>query len=272
MKLLTVLLLLIMLFAVAQTGKAEQLPQYAWAVGPELSYFAYEEPHFAETRGFLAGLTGSFAYHDGLMLRAEGRFSFGSLYYTSPGSGTADGIPDYLWEFRGTGGYDILLPAGSAVTPYGGFGYRYLNDNSAGKVTSLGASGYERESNYYYSPLGIMFTSRARQGWSIEAMTEYDYFWKGEQVSHLEDVLPSASSLENRQNSGYGLRGAIAFSTRAGMVEYSFGPFLRYWNIRESEHVIFVDATGILCGSTVCIGYEPANHSMEYGVSVQARF
>jgi hypothetical protein len=269
---LTVFVMLYFVFAGAESSFGEQLKKYQWEVGPEISYFAYEEPHFAETRGFLAGVAGSFAYHDNLMLKAEGRFSFGSLYYTSPGSGTASNIPDYIGELRGISGYDFLLPAGSVLSPYIGVGYRYLNDNSAGQVTSLGARGYERESNYYYSPVGVTFDTNEASGWSTETTVEYDIFWQGKQVSHLSDVDPSSQDIENRQKKGYGLRGSLAFKTRVEQVNYSIKPFIRYWNIRDSAPAIFFDASAALCGSQVCVGLEPANHSTEYGIDFLVRF
>lgn len=266
------ILFLCFLFVGAGNSFAEQLPNYTWAVGPELSYFAYEEPHFAETRGFLAGVTGSFAYHDNFMLRADGRFSFGSLYYTSPVSGTMSNVPDYIGEFRGVGGYDFSVSGGSVLTPYIGIGYRYLNDNSSGKVTSLGASGYERESNYYYSPVGVMLATNATAGWSTETAIEYDIFWHGKQISHLSDVDPTSQDVDNNQNRGYGLRGSIAFKRQADAVKYSIEPFIRYWNVRDSEVAFFFDASAALCGSQVCIGLEPANHSTEYGINFLIEF
>ncbi len=268
----TVLALLYCMFAGVEAAPAEPLQKYSWEVGPELSYIAYEEPHFAEFRGILAGIAGGFAYHNGLMLGAEGRLAFGSLNYSSPESGTMDGVFDYIAEFRGLGGYDFTLDAGPVLTPYTGFGYRYLNDNSAGMVTSLGASGYERESNYFYSPVGLKCRVPAETGWAIDAAAEYDVFWKGKQVTHLGDVVPGQEDLVNSQKHGYGMRGSIAIAAKAGSMEYSIGPFLRYWKVKDSEPAYFFDATGLLCGSQICIGLEPANHSTEYGISFQARF
>jgi len=269
---LTAIAILCFVFASAEIGFAEELKKYTWEAGPEISYFAYEEPHFAETRGFLTGIAGSFAYHDNLMVKAEGRFSFGSLYYTSPGSGTMENIPDYIWEFRGLSGYDFSLQTGSILTPYIGIGYRYLNDNSAGKVTSLGASGYERESNYYYSPVGLKYTATSSNGWSTETTAEYDIFWRGKQISHLGDAIPGVNDIDNGQKRGYGLRGSIAFQTKADDFVYSIEPFIRYWDIKDSERALVFDATTLLCGATVCEGLEPANHSTEYGINLLVRF
>ncbi len=261
-----------LILAGAENGLADEATKYSWEAGPELSYYVYEEPHFAELSGFRMGIAGAFTYHDTLMLRAEGRYSYGSLSYTSPESGTMGNVPDYLAEFRGLGGYDCSLSSGMVLTPYIGFAYRYLNDDSAGKFTSTGAAGYDRESNYFYSPVGASIKLPAKNGWSVEALAEYDLFWGGKQVTHLGDALPGAPELDNRQKQGYGLRGALSFAKKISNVEYVAGPFIRYWNIGESEHAIFSDPSGLLCGSTLCEGYEPANHTTEFGISVQARF
>jgi hypothetical protein len=268
--------ILCFVFAGAGSGFAEELKKNTWELGPEISYFAYEEPHFAETRGFLAGVAGSYTYHDSLMVRVEGRFSFGSLYYTSPVSGTADSIPDRIWEVRGLSGYDFSLQTGSILTPYIGIGYRYLNDNSSGKTTSQGDSGYDRESNYYYSPVGIKFNTNSKTGWSTEATVEYDIFWWGKQISHLSDVNAGFNDLENRQHRGYGLRGSMAFQTNAedsdydehaNEVAYAIEPFIRYWNIRDSQPAVVT-----FMGSIVGVGLEPGNHSIEYGINFLVRF
>jgi Autotransporter beta-domain len=269
---LTAIAILCFVFASVESGFTEELKKYSWEAGPEISYFAYEEPHFAETRGFLLGIAGSFTYHDSLMFKAEGRFSYGSLYYTSPVSGTMENRPDYIWEFRGLGGYDFSLQQGSILTPYIGIGYRYLNDNSAGKVTSVGDLGYERESNYYYSPVGVKFNTNSKTGWSTETTAEYDIFWRGKQVSHLGDAIPGINDVDNSQKRGYGLRGSVAFKTKAGDLDYAIEPFIRYWNIKDSEPALVFDATTLLCGATVCEGLEPANHSTEYGINFLVRF
>jgi len=84
-------------------------------------------------------------------------------------------IDDYILEFRGLAGYDFPVSKASFLTPYAGIGYRYLNDDSSGKVASTGALGYERESNYIYSPIGVKFIADLKKGWSMGAMVAK--FW-----------------------------------------------------------------------------------------------
>jgi hypothetical protein len=264
---LIVIFITCFVIAGVENSFAEKLKKETWSLGPEISYFAYEEPHFAETRGFLYGIAGSYTYHDNLMLKAEGRYSFGNLNYSSPVSGTMEGIPDYIWEVRGLAGYDFPVQSGSILTPYIGLAYRYLNDDSSGKVTSVGDGGYERESNYYYSPVGVKVIRQAKNGWSTEATAEYDIFWWGKQISHLSDAVPCYNDPENRQKHGYGIRGSIEFQKKAEDMDFAIEPFIRYWSIKESQHA---DLTQF--GVKVNEVIEPQNHSTEYGINLLVRF
>ncbi|RPI37703.1 MAG: autotransporter outer membrane beta-barrel domain-containing protein [Nitrospiraceae bacterium] len=255
------------IFAGVESSFAGQLQKNTWELGPELSYIEYNEPDVMKEKGWMYGIAGSYIYHQKLMLMAEGRFSYGKLDYSSPISSTVDDIDNYIVEFRGLGGYDFTVSESSVLTPYIGVGYRYLNDDSSMKVTSNGARGYERESNYLYSPVGVKFISDLKDGWSMGAMAEYDIFWWGEQESHLSDVSPGFNDLKNHQTSGYGLRGSVELQKKVKSVAFAVEPFIRYWNIKESDHD---DLTwyGIKIGEA----WEPKNHSTEYGINLVVRF
>jgi len=215
--------------------------------------------------GWMYGIVGSYTYHDKLLLKAEGRLSYGWVDYSN--SGTMDDIDDYIWELRGLGGYDFSVLKASILTPYIGIGYRYLNDDMSGRVSSTGAYGYERESNYIYSPIGVRFITDLKNGWSFGAMAEYDIFWWGKQISHLSDVDPGYNDPKNRQTRGYGLRGSVELQKKVKKVDFAIEPFIRYWNIKESKHT---DWTwyGVKIGEV----YEPKNHSTEYGINLLVRF
>jgi len=169
-----------------------------------------------------------------------------------------DNIDDYLWELRGLAGYDFSLSETSTIiTPYIGVGYRYLNDDMSGMTTTTGDAGYERESNYFYSPIGIEVTVNSENGWSIGGAFEYDHFWWGKQKSNMGSV-PGYYNIENDQEKGYGLRGSIKLKKKNEIIDFKIEPFIRYWNIEDSE--ITADPEGRLW-------IEPENHSIEYGLS-----
>ena len=250
---LTKTLALSICFIFAGTGGALAeitLPEYSGELGAEVSYIKYEEPDVMEETGMMYGIVGSIAYHKAIMLKADGKWSWGTVDYDGAlNDGTAytvNNIDDYMLEFRGLAGYDFSVSETMMITPYVGFGYRYLNDGLDKDV-----AGYERESNYYYSPIGVEVIKELTKGWSIGGTVEYDYFWKGVQKSHLEDLSASLNTLENDQEEGYGVRGSIKILKEGKDNDYLVEPFIRYWNIKQSN---------INDG-----GFEPKNNSFEIG-------
>lgn len=260
---------LLVVFVIPSTSLyAGQLQKHIFEIGPEVSYIEYEEPGLMEQKGWMYGIVTSYSYHNKYMVKAEGRASFGEVDYSSPISGTLDNIEDYIIELRAVGGYDFPVSEVSFLTAYFGIGYRYLNDDMAGKVSSAGHLGYERESNYFYSPLGFKFIADLKAGWSLGVVTEYDIFWSGQQYSNLSDVDPGLNDVRNTQSSGYGLRGSVDLEKRFKTAAFAIEPFIRYWKINDSRHVgltYYGDPTG-------WEAYEPQNHSTEYGINLLVRF
>ncbi|MBU4311914.1 MAG: autotransporter outer membrane beta-barrel domain-containing protein [Candidatus Omnitrophica bacterium] len=266
MKKLLVAIICFMFVGVA-SGYAEEVKKHTWELGTEISQITYEEPGVMEEEGVMWGVLGSYTYRDNWMLRGEGRLSYGQVDYDGKLSDgtpyTISGIDDCMFEFRGLAGYDFPVWTATILTPYTGFGYRYLNDDP-----SFDPAAYNRESNYYYSPIGIETITPLKNGWSVGAVLEYDYFWSGVQKSYLSDLHPSLNDVENDQNEGYGFRSSVRFQKESGDVDYVIEPFIRYWNIDQSEmsDVTYGGSyTGVLL-------YEPANESTEFGVKFAARF
>ena len=237
-------------------------------LGTETSYIKYEEPGIMKEEGSMYGIVGSYTYRGPVfilnkaMLKAEGKTAWGRLDYTSPISGTMKDIPDWLLELRGLAGYDFEIkdsfPVIWTITPYLGIGYRYLNDDSSGKYSSLGALGYERESNYIYSPVGLEITTNLKNNWLIGATAEYDIFWQGIQKSHFDWAGFPELVLESEQHQGYGLRGSVKVQKKGQKMDLIVEPYIRYWNIKQSEVSL--------------IGYEPKNNSTEIGLKLAVKF
>ncbi len=264
-----ILLLPMCFFLLAFGFKSYAEPQKggAWEIGTEISHIKYEEPGLMEEEGIMYGIFGSYTYHNNYMLKAEGKYSYGQVDYDGKLSDgtpyTIDNIDDFMLEFRGLGGYDFLVSKATTLTPYIGFGYRYLNDDP-----SFDPASYERESNYFYSPIGIETLTELQNGWSVGLTVEYDYFWKGIQKSHLEDFLASLDTLENDQDDGYGVRGSIKFQKKSEKLNYVIEPFIRYWDIEKSD-VVSITYSGTPTGY---VGWEPANESTEFGIKFAAKF
>lgn len=189
------------------------------------------------------------------MVRFEGRATWGETDYD--GSVKYHGISDYTFELRGMLGYDIPLKNEFLATPYMGFGYRYLFDGF-----SEVPNGYDRESRYYYLPMGIDIAKDLKNGWSLETNFEYDLFLWGKQVSHLEDVNMSDSSLINKQDQGYGIRGSFRAVKQTDNLAFFLEPFIRYWNIEDSK----------ISSSALSSGQEPKNDTTEWGLRLGIRY
>jgi hypothetical protein len=266
MKSILVSVLCFMFIGIGSALAQTELPKHSWELGSEISYIKYKEPGMMEEKGVMYGVVGSYAYRTKWMLKADGKFSYGKLDYRGQlQDGTPysiDNIRDYMLEFRGVGGYDFPIFTSTIITPYAGMGYRYLNDDS-----SFDPAGYQRESNYLYSPVGVEVLTKLNNGWFWGITAEYDIFWWGEQVSHLGDAVLGANTIRNTQRKGYGLRGSVKLLTKGDRLDFVLEPFIRYWNIRKSD-----DADITYYGTTVGYGYEPKNNSTEIGCKLALRF
>jgi hypothetical protein len=240
--------------------RMESLKKHIFELRPEISYTVYKEPGFKE-RGIMYGIVGSYAYHNKLMLKVEGKGSWGHVDYLN--SAEINNIGDYMVEFRSLGGYDFSIFKGLIVTPYTGIGYRYLNDGMHKKYSR----GYERELNYIYSPIGIALITNFKNNWAIGEIIEYDYFWWGKQKSHLSDVDPGYDDISNHQRKGYGSRVSITLQKKGKKVDFEIGPSIKHWNIRKSEI-----ETLTYYGSSAGSFWGPKNNTIEVGIMGAVKF
>ena len=238
--------------------------------GPELSYIKYEEPDIMEEKGLLYGVFGTYTarFPEKIVLGADARFSFGPLDYDSINTGSVDDIDDFLFEIRGTSGYDLSVLESTRLTPYIGLGYRFLRDELGGKVSTTGALGYDRESSYFYLPIGVQTMSPLSDGWFLGFNIEFDVFLDGQQESELGDFFAGLDTLENNQNDGYGIRGSVKLAKSSEKFDGFIEPFVRYWNIDQSD-IKAVTYSGTPVG---LVGYEPKNNSIEVGARVGVHF
>lgn len=241
-------------------------------IGFDTSHITYTEPGVMKEKGYMYGIDLAFTYRGWIpltsidvnkyMLRIDARGSMGQVDYTSNSSGTMNNIDDYMLEFRGLAGYDFLISDNSIITPYIGYGIRYLNDDMSHRVTTTGAYGYEREITYFYSPIGIETHTAMENGWSISLKMEYDYFLEGNAKSHLGSV-PGYYDIKNNQKGGYGLRSSLRLRKKGVKADFAIEPFIRYWNIRDSKTT--TDPIGR-------VWQEPKNTSKELGVIFIAEY
>jgi len=240
------------------------LPVHAVEIGFEAFHKEYKEPDVMNEKGMMYGVGLAYTYHDKAMFKASLLVAYGEVDYEN--SGKLDGIPDRHVELRGLLGYDFSIDPTFLITPYIGLGYRFLRNDAAGMITTTGARGYNRESNYFYTPVGIAIIKILPEGWTLAAEAEFDYLCYGKQYSDLSDANPLYPDVDNQQDQGYGIRGAIRIEKKITYSAIFFEPFIRYWHISQSDDTIFT------AGGTTYRGYEPKNNTMEIGARLGLRF
>jgi hypothetical protein len=236
------------------------LTRRGWEAGGQITSYRYEEPNFMKLSGGRIGGVGAYTFtgESRVFVRIDLRLSYGLLEYESVGTGTKDDVPDFITEARVVDGYDFLAGESVALSPYIGFGYRYLYNDLSG-YSSTGAVGYERISNYIYVPIGVTLRFRAAERLVIAPTLEYDWFLRGRQESYLSDTGLGYSDATNTQKDGYGYRAYLMFETR----RWALGPYMHYWKIKDSDRVFIGRGTYAL---------EPENTTREYGVEFRWRF
>jgi uncharacterized protein YceK len=247
------------------------LKKHTWEIGPQVYHFKYKEPGLMEDTGVFWGLAGAYTYRDWVptfpedeptarvMFRAEGRQSWGTIDYDGA---LWDGTPYTMSDIDNTSGeWRALLgldfPKQILMdTIYIGLGYRYLADNG-----SSDPAGYDRRSRYVYLPVGLKTVRFLSSKWLLSATAEFDLLIRGRQTSHMKRF--GYGTVRNEQNSGYGARAAVALEKRGKVADFTIEPFIRYWDIDDSEIERVSPTLGV---------YEPANKTTEYGVNLIWRF
>jgi len=254
----------------------------SFTLAPSVSQFSYSEPGYMEDTGVMYGLTASYSWRgENLgpieMIKAEATALWGGVDYSSFGAGSIHGIPDSIIETRFLFGTNLFRQGQTVFTPYVGLGYRRLTDKSEGLVSTTGAFGYDRQSNYYYSPIGIEISSNLETGLTVGGILEYDFFVDGTQVTSVpRDMLTNGAAVSgnftNDQNHGYGLRASLKILKNiSNACRLVFEPYYRYWNIKVSKPDSIVKTeTGNL--QKIITVVEPGNNSSEYGIKVGVEF
>ena len=245
----------------------EKRIKHSFALGTEISYFKYKES-VMEDKGMMYGITGSYTFHiNKMMLKTEGKFAYGQMDYDGATwemtPVNESGIPDYMLEFRWLLGYDFVVAKNITITPDFGVGYRWLQDNSQEKSTS----GYQRESNYLYFPVGVGIITPLDKSWSLGANIEYDFLMWGEQKTYLSDYNPGLNNIGSRQTRGYGARGSISIARKGERVGFVIEPYIRYWNIADSDYEPVT-----YYGTFLTYAIEPSNESVEFGCKLAITF
>ena len=242
--LLAAVLMLLACVAAPGRGQADELTFDA-------NYYYYEEPgvmHEASDPAFFSlGARRWDGYYEALRFLYTAEASGGPTHYK--GSGELDGVY-YKLRAEIYGGYRFRK-----LMPILGFGYRWLYDNSGGQLTTTNAASYDRQSQYFYIPIGLVYD--ATDKFKIKA--QYNVFLLGIQNSYLSDVA-GYYDIENEQKSGWGVDVAATYRLNATWGIYGFA---RYWDIADSDTTVDPNNVSWI---------EPANNTTEVGLGVSYRF
>ena len=257
----TVILLL------AGSSQAKGIDGDSFEFGIEGADYHYSEPNFARLDGgsFGANATYTYKWSNDLVFKANVIADFGTLHYSSNGAGTSDDTDLYTQDYRALFGKELPFGRHNTVLPYIGLGFRMLFDADGDQLTSAGAVGYDRRSEYLYIPLGATFDFKLGS-WRILPTAEYDYLIHGWQTSYLRDIGYD-QNLTNDQTHGYGLRGSLMVKPPIDFYNLTVGPYVRYWNIGQSN-LQALTVGGVNAG----YGFEPQNETTEVGLLASIRF
>ena len=205
---------------------------------------------------------------NGYFTAIQTRGSYGKDNYKSS-SGIINGIPQYEGEVRVLTGISIPIPeigGVNAVVPFVGLGTRFFYDNSKNEVTNTGLFGYDRRIVQFYVPIGAKweFTHGPITFWPT---AEFDPMFYGYVNSRFRNFDPASKNLENKQTSGYGLRGEIMAGQKLDGYSWQIGPFFRYWRVKDSN----LDYNN---SGNANAGYylEPKNSRLQTGAALRVQF
>ena len=254
---------------------------HTFDIGGEVYGYSYQEPHPVgiKIQGPMVGYYMNYAYRPAdpnffnnfisNVYMFQARYS-SSKHLEYSGDGIVKNKHDENMEFRGLIGKDYFIGANTRVTPYFGFGYRYLIDHGNGQLSNIGGYGYDRKSHYYYLPLGADTTIWMSRNWEIDINGEYDILMSGYQKSFLSNGdqfnHDNNPDIINHQDHGFGVRGSIKFLKHGSLMDYYVEPYIRFWNIDQSKV-----AYAVVDGSPT-YGVEPKNNTTEIGSRFGVQF
>lgn len=241
------------------------LPSYAGLdLGFFVSDFKYSETHngnfFMQDESYMQGIKSTWEHaEDNQGLRLEGSYQWGIMSYTSQGSGSMYGHINTILDLRLITDITFSLCALS-ISPFFGYGYHRLMDDSEYMVTTTGHAGYLREQEYRYIPIGIAFQDmKITPELIFSAKFEYDYFLSGKNITDASSIKNHGIS-KYKQEYGYGARASIKLSYQ----KLSLEPFMKYWDIEDSN----TNERYVVHNNTLYLerSREPQNRTTEFGI------
>jgi len=201
----------------------------ASSLGFGVSKLTYREPSLDVTHeAWLPTLQGQWTPDDWQVgdwpISLVGQIAKGDADYK--GTGTMDHQPMSLYQLQIQSAHAEWVD-GYQITP--GLGYRQLYNDARG-LTSTGAQGYRRTSEYWYASLGIEQSLSDDWRW----MGQLYYLLAGKQTTRLGDVSGDVGKLgtvENAQHRGYGFQ--LGFCKV--LDSFDVCPSFEMWRVADSD-------------------------------------
>lgn len=193
--------------------------------------------------------------------RFEGRFEGGNPEYET--DEVKRDVPNYVAQARATIGRDWTRGA-FGVSPYVGIGYRYTQTDLRRNVSGS-LKRYERKGQFLFAPIGVQPRVTLAPEARLSLTAEFSPLLQGWQNSILSDISGAWPDIETRQESGYGIHGALSYETK----RWAMGPFVDYWNIGRSKTEC---GTGVGSDAVTVCEAQPHNHTLEVGLNLRYRF
>jgi hypothetical protein len=226
-----------------------------------------------DIKGLEFGLNGAYqvTYKDAFFIRPEARVTYGFTEYSNPKGKDRDQphIADFLFETRFLTGWQFRPNKSATIAPYTGIAYRQKENDGSKVKNKANLGGRKRINKLWYVPLGLRGQYDFNDRWFVQAMAEYDWMIKGEQLSYDPTRYPSP--LVFKQKKGYGLKGELLAGYHFDKVSVSFGPYAHYWNIAKTKKVEYKSRSSdgyTFDGDS----YEPDNTTKEIGAKINFTF
>lgn len=256
---------------VADGAHAQTRPGFE--IGVEAFDYDYRERDggdaIANDDGVFGGVTGSYVetLGGGLFLRARLAGATGSVDYSSPISGNIKNVSQSVGQVELQLGRDFPLGAGGSVTPFIGLGTRLLDDESGGEESDSGNLGYDREISYHYLPIGVAAeVPMGKSGTMLMLSVQYDWVVDGRARSLFSDIDPDLPNVVLDLDGGHGLEVSARASFEIGSHRINIGPFVRHWNIDQSDSLTITEPEGTIELT------EPRNKTSEWGLRLSFAF
>jgi hypothetical protein len=245
-------------------------------VGLEVFQIGYKEfaegDLFIRQDGRMVGINLSFVQPiaAGLFGRALLSGASGSVDYDPLDEAVVEDIGQSSGRLELHLGYDFLLKGGASITPFAGFGVRVYEDESGGRQTEAGLLGYDREVAYRYIPVGLAASIPVGGRTRINLSGQYNHLIGGEVNNLFSRIDPEAPDVKLGFNGGHGLEASAMLSLPVGRRHaINVGPFIRRWELNESESLTLVNPDDPDESVTLL---EPGNRTTEVGLRVSFSF